>query len=168
MVVRVSEIPDQGLRVDSPHVVGPVFTEAGWSLDTVALLVERRDQRVDISGRFEATARLACGRCLEPVAAHVAPTVEIRLVPLPDGRPGEAELGREDLEVDFYRGDELDLGALLRSETALALPMKPLCRPDCRGLCPVCGTSRNLAACSCETRGTDPRLAPLLAWKRRS
>jgi uncharacterized protein len=44
--------------------------------------------------------------------------------------------------------------------------MKPLCRADCRGLCPVCGGNKNVTECRCETRGTDPRLAPLEALRR--
>jgi uncharacterized protein len=76
------------------------------------------------------------------------------------------ELGVDDLEVDFYTGDTLDVGSLLRSETDLALPMKPLCRADCRGLCPACGGNRNATDCGCGSRPADPRLAPLEALKR--
>ncbi|MBI3635882.1 MAG: DUF177 domain-containing protein, partial [Candidatus Rokubacteria bacterium] len=57
--------------------------------------------------------------------------------------------------------DELDVSRLVETETSLALPMKPLCRPDCRGLCPLCGGNRNVVSCTCETRPPDPRLAAL-------
>jgi uncharacterized protein len=50
---------------------------------------------------------------------------------------------------------------VVETETTLALPMKPLCRDDCRGLCPVCGGNRNLVACACAQRTPDPRLAVL-------
>jgi uncharacterized protein len=96
----------------------------------------------------------------------VAPELDMQLVPQPSVRQGEVELGRDDMEVDFYQGDQLDLGSLLRSETDLALPMKPLCRPDCRGLCPVCGGNKNVTECRCDTRVPDPRLAPLEALRR--
>jgi DUF177 domain-containing protein len=92
--------------------------------------------------------------------------VDLLLVPHPTGRQGQIELAPDDLEVDFYQADVLDVAGLLRSETDLALPMKPLCRPECRGLCPVCGGNRNLTECRCETRVTDPRLAPLEALRR--
>jgi uncharacterized protein len=132
----------------------------------VDLLVERRGDKVAIAGRFEATAQLVCGRCLETFATPVAPEVDLLLVPHPTGRQGQIELAPDDLEVDFYQADVLDVAGLLRSETDLALPMKPLCRPECRGLCPVCGGNRNLTECRCETRVTDPRLAPLEALRR--
>ena len=73
----------------------------------------------------------------------------------------DAELGADDLDLDFYDNDELNLGALVETETTLALPMKPLCRPECRGLCSVCGANRNVTACACPMRPPDPRLTPL-------
>jgi DUF177 domain-containing protein len=166
MQIRVPEIPDDGLRLLDPAALGGVYPEPAWTLDAVDLLVERRGEKVTIAGRFEATAHLLCSRCLDPLVARVEPGVDLQLVPQPSGRLTQIELGRDDLEVDFYQGDVLDVGGLLRSETDLALPMKPLCRPDCRGLCPVCGGNRNVTECRCETRETDPRLAPLEALRR--
>jgi len=166
MQIRVSEIPDDGLRLVDPASLGGVYPDPGWALHGVDLLVEREGDKVSITGRFEATAQLACSRCLEPIMTHVEPTVDLQVEPAPSGRHGHTELGRDDLEVDFYRGDILDVGELLRSETSLALPMKPLCRADCRGLCPVCGGNKNVTECRCETRGIDPRLAPLEVLRR--
>jgi uncharacterized protein len=166
MQIRVSEIPDEGLRLLDPAALGAIYHDPTCTLDTVSLLVERRNQTVAVTGSFEATAHQACGRCLEPLVTRVAPAVDLQIVPQPSGRQGDIELGRDDLEVDFYKGDLLDVGGLLRSETDLALPMKPLCRPDCRGLCPVCGGNKNVTECRCDPRGPDPRLAPLEALRR--
>ena len=166
MIVRISEIPDEGLRVASPGDLGPVFPEEGWSLDAVDLHIERRGGDVVVAGRFRATVGLQCSRCLEPLVTHVGPEVDLQLVPAPSTRHEQVELTPDDLELDFQQGDTLDVAGLLRSETDLALPMKPLCRPDCRGLCPVCGTNRNVTACGCQVRGVDPRLAPLEALRR--
>ncbi len=166
MVIHVSEIPDEGVRIESAGELGTVYPEPGLSLEAVSLFVERRGQDVVVSGRFETTARLQCSRCLETLVARVEPDVDLHLMPQPSGRQGEIELGPDDLEVDFYQGDLLDVTGLVRSETDLALPMKALCRPDCRGLCSVCGGNRNVTDCRCEARGTDPRLAPLEALRR--
>lgn len=165
MIVRISEIPDEGLRVDSPVDLGEVFPDEGWSLDAVELFAERQGTDVLVTGSFQATARLQCSRCLEPLVMRVGPDVDLHLVPAPSAHE-KVELGPDDLELDFYRDDTLDLSRLLRSEMDLALPMKPLCRPDCRGLCPVCGVNRNTGSCGCEVRGVDPRLAPLEALRR--
>jgi len=166
MQIRVSEIPDDGLRLIDPTALGQIYPDPGWALDGVDLLVQRDGEKVSIAGGFQATAQLACGRCLDAIVSHVEPSVDLQFEPEPSGRHGQTELGRDDLEVDFYHGDILDVGELIRSETDLALPMKPLCRPDCRGLCPVCGGNKNVTECRCETRGTDPRLAPLEALRR--
>ncbi len=82
------------------------------------------------------------------------------LVPRPATKDS-VELGADDLDVDFYVDDQLDLNRVVETETTLALPMKPLCREDCRGLCPACGGNRNLVACACAGRAPDPRLAAL-------
>ena len=52
----------------------------------------------------------------------------------------------------FFEGGELDLGAELRDEILLAMPISPLCREGCKGLCPVCGGNRNNLACDCEEK----------------
>jgi len=101
-----------------------------------------------------------CSRCLESFPAAVHPNVDVRLVPRP-ATGDSVELGEDDLDVDFYSNDVLDLAALIETETTLALPMKPLCRADCRGLCRTCGANRNLATCDCPSPAADPRLAVL-------
>ena len=166
MLIRISEIPDEGLRIESAAGLADVFPEESWRLNGVTLLIERRGDDVVVTGRFEASARLACSRCLEELETRVAPTVDLHLIPEPRGGHEEVELGPDDLEVDFYRGDTLDVGRLLQGETHLALPMKPLCQTDCRGLCSVCGGNRNVNRCACEASRVDPRLAPLEGLRR--
>jgi uncharacterized protein len=60
-----------------------------------------------------------------------------------------AELQDRDLVVTFYKGDVLDLGGVIREQTLLAQPMKRLCREDCKGVCPTCGSNRNIKSCDC-------------------
>lgn len=167
MVIRVSEIPDEGIRLTDVAGLRDVFGEDGFTLDAVDLAIRREGGEVAVVGRFRAVAPLTCSRCLESIVSTVEPQVDLVLQPCPTARREEVELGRDDLEVDFYRADTLDVAGLLRSETHLALPMKPLCRPDCRGLCPLCGVNRNVSACTCEGRPLDARLAPLEALRRR-
>ena len=92
MQIRVSEIPDDGLRLVDPGALGGVYPDPAWTFDAVDLLVERRGEKVAIAGRFEATAQLVCGRCLETFATPVAPEVDLLLVPHPTGRQGQIEL----------------------------------------------------------------------------
>ena len=69
----------------------------------------------------------------------------------------------DDLSVAYYRDGQIDLSQLMDEQFYLALPMKPLCREHCKGLCPSCGTNLNEAACDCQVRWEDPRLAGLKA-----
>ena len=76
---------------------------------------------------------------------------------------GEVEVADEDINTAYYQHGQIDLAELIHEQLYLVLPMKPLCKDDCQGLCPVCGANRNTTACTCETTWTDPRLAGLKA-----
>ena len=75
----------------------------------------------------------------------------------------EVEVEDDDLTTAFYTNDEIDLGQLVLEQFYLAVPMKPLCRESCRGLCPECGTNLNTGTCSCVREWVDPRLESLRA-----
>lgn len=160
MILRVSEISDDGLTIEDATLFGSPFAEPSWRLDGVRLRAERDGDDVVVAGEIDSTVPVACGRCLEEFPVHARAVVDVRFIPRPPGGD-RVELGSDDLDLDFYDGDAIDLTRLVQSETALALPMKPLCREDCRGLCPVCGSNRNLAACVCPERAPDPRLGVL-------
>ena len=102
-------------------------------------------------------------RSLHPTARAVAYPACSCGSAAPDEETDDGELHADDTAATFYRDDEIDLGELMREQFYLALPMKPLCRPDCKGLCPQCGTSLNTDTCQCEPRWEDPRLAGLKA-----
>jgi uncharacterized protein len=61
----------------------------------------------------------------------------------------------------YYSDNVIDLGQLMQEQCYLAVPMKPLCRETCRGLCPECGINLNTASCDCRQTWVDPRLAVL-------
>jgi uncharacterized protein len=109
---------------------------------------------------------LPCGRCLEPFALTVNATFDLRYQPhaLNTGE-GEREIEEDDLTTAFYEDDTIDLGQLMREQFFLALPMKPLCREECLGLCVMCGTNLNRETCGCKRAWEDPRLAVLKTLK---
>lgn len=160
MIVRVSELEESGLRIEGVEGFAGALSDASWRLDDLALDVTPDGSEVLVQGRLAATVPLTCSRCLEGFDAHIAAAVDVRVVPRVSGADS-VELGADDLDVDFYENDQLDLTRLVDNETALALPMKPLCRPDCKGLCAACGANRNVVACTCAQRPPDPRLAVL-------
>ena len=168
MQIRVSEIPDDGLRLIDPAALGAGLSGPGLERSTPSISWSSgTGDKVSIAGRFEATAQLACSRCLDAIVAHGSSprwtSSSCRRRAAATGRPSSAATTWRWTSIVRTSWTSAEL---LRSETDLALPMKPLCRPDCRGLCPVCGGNKNVTECRCETRGTDPRLAPLEALRR--
>lgn len=161
MIIRVSEIPEEGLAIEGLVQFLQPFADPSWSLQALSLFVERDDGDVLVRGNVRAQIPQTCGRCLEPFPFELTSRVETRFCPDRRERNEGMELGPDDLEVDFYADDLLDLNRLIQTETELTLPMKPLCREDCRGLCSVCGGNRNVVSCACEVRLPDPRLAAL-------
>jgi uncharacterized protein len=124
----------------------------------------RKDEpRFILGGRLQARLQVMCGRCLEPFTLPVDTQVELTYVPHPAtaANDEEVELSQDDLTTAFYRDQTLDLGEMVREQFYLALPMSPLCREDCKGLCPRCGTNLNQGTCACDVRWEDPRLAGL-------
>jgi uncharacterized protein len=160
MIIRVSDLADDGLTVaNAAEFVAP-FSDRAWRLQSVRLHVVRDGQDVVVTGELAASVPLTCSRCLEEFRVEVRPSVDVRYVPRPALRH-VGELASDDLDLDFYENDEVNLDALVETETTLALPMKPLCRAECRGLCAVCGANRNVVACTCQAKAPDPRLAVL-------
>ena len=126
------------------------------------------DRRADsVAGEIATKVELVCARCLEPVVDEVHRSFDLFYSPLPKGeKPEEARLKEDDAEIGFFEGEGLFLADVLREQVLLALPMKVICRSDCRGLCPNCGANLNHEECRCETHAADPRLAPLARLKQ--
>lgn len=111
--------------------------------------------RLEITGEGEAHTVMPCDRCLTDVNVTIPVEVEV-VVTEPDGFK---ELS-EDNEL-YMSGYELDGDAILHNELIMGLPMKVLCKDDCKGLCPVCGSNRNEGECGCDTFVPDPRMAAI-------
>jgi uncharacterized protein len=167
MIIRVSELPDEGLSIDETACAASPYADPAWHLDHLQLQVNKDGNEVDVLGQIRASVPQVCGRCTEGFTSRVTADVDLRFAPKP-ARVDNAELGRDDLDTDFYVDDRIDLDRVIETETTLALPMKPLCDPGCRGLCLQCGANRNLTPCTCAERAPDPRLAVLKTLTERT
>ena len=129
---------------------------------TLDLDVRKDGSKVRLVGRLDAALELGCCRCLEPFPLVIGVDVDLLYLPASDNTgAAEVQIEESDLRTTYYRDDQIDLGQLMEEQFQLVLPMKPLCRADCRGLCSVCGGNRNTTACQCVARCDDPRLAGL-------
>ena len=125
-------------------------------------------QDIRMLGDFSTRIELSCSRCLEPVVADLKGKFDLLYRPLGvDQRKSgeEIEITADDVEIGYYRGNGLLLEDVLKEQVLLQLPLKPLCREDCKGLCPKCGANRNAAVCGCSTDITDARWAALAGIK---
>lgn len=123
----------------------------------------------DLSAHLGATVPLQCSRCLETFPWDVRTEFAGKVVRRdPDADPAPRG-GDADDEISILLAPEGKLGLeeIASEQLYLNLPLKPICRDDCKGLCPMCGTNRNLGACECVIEEVDPRLAPLLPFKRK-
>jgi uncharacterized protein len=124
--------------------------------------IHKDKDKFRLVGTIKADLELQCSRCLDPYPLHVDAPFDLRYLPATAASTdAEREVDDEDLETSFYRNDEIDLNVLMREQFYLALPMKPLCREGCRGLCAQCGTNLNTSTCDCSPVWEDPRLAAL-------
>ncbi len=114
--------------------------------------------------RFDGTAGtraiMSCARCNKPVEVPFCAEISQRFAKEadPSRKSYSGELSLEELDAEpISENDRIDLEDIILYEVKLSIPMKVLCREDCKGLCPVCGKDLNEGTCSCDTRETDPR-----------
>ena len=141
-------------RLDADEVEGPVEVEA-------KLEGKRADYPGEylVTGVLETRGKLVCARCLDPIPMRERSTFEVRYAPRPEteGHHDEVEINEDDLDVEYYSEPRVSVEDLVAEQVGLALPMKPLCREECKGLCGSCGASLNDEECSCESETMDAR-----------
>jgi uncharacterized protein len=158
--------------VDFQEVFAPETLDLGADLHQVsqlrsrgrATLVEEHHghrgviQDIRVVGDFATLVEINCARCLEPVSHPVQNSFDLLY------RPQGSDAGREEIsvtqaeaEIGYYRGDGLLLEDVLREQILLAVPIRIVCREECRGLCPQCGRNLNTGACDCAEPLEDPR-----------
>jgi uncharacterized protein len=132
---------------------------------SVKLSYYRSGMELFFAGNLRAEVTATCARCAEDFSVASNRDFRFVLAPKSVGNLNGKDLHLEDLEFSLYEGDEVDVSPLIREQLLLALPTKPLCQDDCRGLCPQCGVNLNLKSCTCAAENLDPRFEALRAIK---
>ena len=134
----------------------------------VKVNISRAGSNYILEGNLSGILKLTCSRCIEFFSNKISSDFKIILSALPDSTvEDDVELVEEDMQVDFFSGDEIDLDDIVRSQVYLTIPIKPLCGNDCNGLCPVCGTNLNIKKCNCADRKGHPEFLKLQALKEK-
>ncbi len=166
MKIKIHHIPSNGLTLVYNKDPGYFATikdlmERGECRFPVAIDIELSVLPVrdffEVKGDVTTTAGLFCSRCLADIEHQLNRSFKLiysRKIPkdIHGVDPEGIELTAEQIGVIFFRGDEIDFSDALQEQVMLALPYKPLCKEDCKGLCPHCGIDLNKAVCQCNTR----------------
>lgn len=125
----------------------------------------RAGTEVFLTGEVSASAAASCARCAEEFVAASRRQFRYVMTPKAAGYDKETDLCADDLKFSLYEGEGIDLTPLVREQVLLALADRPLCREECKGLCPHCGSNLNESDCGCTSAARDPRLAVLRTIK---
>jgi uncharacterized protein len=170
MYLELKEMGPEGVSFDRVLALPALDGTGGERVEVVAARVSgsaRPGSRgVLFHAHLEAPLEMPCSRCLEPVRQDVSSDFDRTLVPV-ESEDAEVAVGDDEDETLMpVVGARAELEAIATEQLYLSLPLKPICSIDCRGLCPRCGANRNAGACGCVVEDVDPRLAPLLQFKR--
>jgi uncharacterized protein len=142
-----------------PESLGYQYFDLDEPVCFLGTVANRGDGLFMVDGHYQTEVTLRCSRCLSPFKWPVSGDIHALY-----GAEAKDDYNGEVAIRDFC-GDVIDISELLMGEISFSLPMQPLCREDCRGLCPVCGVDLNLEKCSCEKETMDPRWEKLANLK---
>lgn len=130
----------------------PPFLEVG-------LVYYRSGNEIFFQGSFDGNFDACCSRCLGNYSFNLAKEFDFVLSPEPLTFDRKADALRNDeLGLSYYSTEEINLAPLIKEQVLLALPTRPLCEEDCRGLCGTCGVNLNFEKCACGVLPGDRRM----------
>lgn len=134
----------------------------------VGVTAELVGSEIRLRGNLKTRLRAQCDRCLTPIEIPVNRDFDVvyrQDTEIERERDEEIEVPKDELEVGFFSGDGVELNEILAEQVILSVPMKVVCREDCKGLCPVCGADRNQVACRCESEDRRSETSPFASLK---
>ena len=125
-------------------------------------------QDIRVVGDFSTRVELKCARCLDPVVRDLSGEIDLLYRPLGTNadKKDDSSISEQESEIGYYQGDGVELADVLKEQVLLSVPIRELCSPDCKGLCPLCGQNRNLKDCHCRQEQQDPRWNALADIKK--
>jgi len=154
ILINVNQLLDGDKRICMKLDPGPQYPIKGdVELDVT---LSRSNDSVSVKGSVTFTHRLQCSRCLKDMVRERTEKIDVHYT-RPSRIDAELDLAEEDMNKLFYQGELIDLEQPIRDAILLSVPMKPLCKPDCQGLCTRCGKNLNEGKCNCSVEMVDPR-----------
>lgn len=178
MKVSTWEIPEEGLSVKVEkkedwmrkyHTDWPEMYSFTSPLKG-EILLKRNGTKIIITGFLTSTLKLQCSRCLESFNFNLNVEINSTFYPLEEYafRVSEpVQLKGAEMDMEFYRKGVIEVDDVISEHIILNLPLYPLCKPDCRGICPTCGKNLNFENCTCEKQVKDVRWTQLIGLKEK-
>lgn len=157
MPIKVNDIPPEGLTLELDQKLVLYDKGSAATAFTAVLNIKPTGSgNVHISGRIQSEPVLECSRCLKNFSYRIDSELSIEVAPISamDTSP-EHELSGGELDMEFYQGDEIEPLDFIKEQLLISIPMVPVHSPDCKGLCPVCGTDLNVTDCGCRNEGSE-------------
>lgn len=165
MKLNIEEITRKTSRYVINNNDFPPVTEKNSELSAgIEIAVSRKDaDSIAVEGELRGSRKVACDRCGEPVEqrlqrsfSYLATTRKEEISDLQD-----IEVKEEDFNTLYLESPVIDLGDIFYEQACLAMPVKTLCKDDCKGICPECGVVLNHSVCSCTPGKKDSPFAVL-------
>ncbi len=149
MAIKINDIPPEGLTLELAQKLDLFDHGAATTAFTAVLSIKPMGGGiVHVSGRIQSAPVLECSRCLASFTLAIDSELDIDLAPVSAlGTDAEHELGSGELDMEFYKGDEIEPVEVIKEQLLISIPMVPLHSPECKGLCSVCGTDLNKREC---------------------
>jgi len=161
MKIVISEIPEEGIDVEFNENITLESVKTASPLHAV-LNIRTIGSEVVLNGMLEGEVELVCSRCLNAYTLRVRPQINVVYEPSEViNKEEHYKLKSDELDTGFYKNDTLDTDEVLVEQLLLSLPMKPLCSPECKGICPKCGADLNVLSCNCDVSEIDTRMKVL-------
>ncbi len=165
LFLDVHELERRRVSFDATFDPGDLSFPDNWLLaeplyaeGVAELSGEKASRAICVRGRIKGRVENGCARCLEPIRHEIDDTLELRFYPMATIAVSEEKaVGSKDVEAGFFEEPGLPLADAVREQVSLLLPMRELCREDCKGLCPQCGANLNEIACGCKEEIADSR-----------
>ncbi|MBI3398094.1 MAG: DUF177 domain-containing protein [Deltaproteobacteria bacterium] len=172
MKVNIVDIPVHGLQLN--------ITKNGDELQAIAgevdfiilspvsanLSLSKTDGEILMYGNMASIIKQHCARCLKQFEHKISSKIDIVYTIEPECGKKEKELSSEEIRTNDLEGNEIDIDVVLLEQLSLDIPIRAVCKSDCKGLCPKCGADLNQEKCSCPViEQIDQRFAKLKELK---
>ena len=174
--VKIEDIPEEGLTVDWEEQPDSLLaclnrdTTLDFSFETPLhgeAWIKRTGKSYLVRGKVQVILGLRCARCLKEFTHPLSSAFDLTLHPVRGAvGQGEVELEDEDMEKIYVEGGEIHLSEMAYEQIFLDVPYQPLCREDCKGLCPRCGRDLNQSLCGCAKEEVESGFSGLQKMKR--